>query len=314
MKSFLAIVLVVALATLCLSQSPVDRVPATTGTSDAAQAPSVTTTTSDVRASTTAPATTGTSDVRAPATATSDVRAPATATSDVRAPATTGTSEVHTLAPVPTTCTSRVCHECLADTTCGFCIGGAVTGTSWGACRGADAIGAFCTHESGALVTSCDAAIPPSVAHHDGPVAVAVTDAIAKINSGAVTETQVNNDLNAAQPLVGFTVIVTVITQAQNNADGTGHFQTFVDVIGPTAPTTEQQHSICTSIRNVLSTHINLPASGIECALTPRATVKRQAVTSSYVADMTVSNMSNGASHVMVSAAALAAVAVATLV
>jgi len=180
--------------------------------------------------------------------------------------------------------------------------------------QGADAIGAFCTHESGALVTSCDAAIPPSVVHHDGPVAAAVTDAVSLINSGGVTENQVNNDLNNAQPLVGFTVIVTVITQAQDNADGTAHFQTFVDVIGPTVPSADQQHSICTSIRNVLSTHLHLPASGIECALSPRPTSKRQAVTSSYVADMTVSNMRSGASHVMVSAAALAAVAVAKLI
>jgi hypothetical protein len=103
-------------------------------------------------------------------------------------------------------------------------------------------------------------------------------------------------------------VIVTVITEAHNRGDGTARFQTFVDVIGPNEPPLADRRSICNSIADVLANRLQLAKEGIACDLLPRTTVKR--VTSSYVAELTVSNYSSPASHVVLSAAvAVAAIA-----
>jgi hypothetical protein len=164
------------------------------------------------------------------------------------------------------------------------------------------------------LADRCELPVQTSTVEVPTPAARDVdprtAEVIDRINSGAVTETAVNQDLNARQPLEGFTVIVTVITEAQNRGDGKARFQTFVDVIGPTVPSEPDRRSICSSISTVLANRLSLAAGEIQCDLLPRTTQKR--VTSSYVADMTVDSIQSDATHVVASAA-LAVVVLANL-
>jgi len=129
-----------------------------------------------------------------------------------------------------------------------------------------------------------------------------VSDVVQKLNSGDVTPGDVNNDLASTPPVNGFIVIVTVITEAGHNADGSAHFQTFVDISGDTAPNADQKHGICNGIANSLATHLNIERSKIKCELTQ--TAKR--ATSSYVADLTVGQQTAGAASVVASVALIA--------
>jgi len=116
--------------------------------------------------------------------------------------------------------------------------------------------------------------------------------AVEKINAGDVTESHINDDLNKAQPAAGFTVIVTVITEAAANTDGSAHFQTFVDVYGNGTPTEDDKKSICHGLATSLETHLGVPAGTVACTLTLKPTAKRQ-TTTSYIADMNVGGQSN---------------------
>jgi len=143
---------------------------------------------------------------------------------------------------------------------------------------------AFCKREQG---TWAAARVAEGV---DRCHAVTATDAV---NSGQVTETAVNNDVatesSSDNRLNGWIVVVTVITQANNNDDGSSHFQTFVDITGDSTPTETQLTAVCEALQKSVSTHINIPVTEIKCKLNPK-TAKRAlaAMTSSYVADMTV--------------------------
>jgi hypothetical protein len=128
-----------------------------------------------------------------------------------------------------------------------------------------------------------------------------------------VTETDINSDLAASNPAQGLIVIVTVITEAAHNADGSAHFQTFVDVTGDAEPTPTQRHDICRGIANSLSRHLQMDASGIKCELNPRATNGVKRVTSSYVADLTVGQQSSGAFLVAASIALTATAVLASI-
>jgi len=124
------------------------------------------------------------------------------------------------------------------------------------------------------------------------------------VNNGHVTEADITNDLAESRPATGFTVIVTVITEATRNSDGSAHFQTFVDVTGDAVPNADQLRDICRGISNSLSTHLGIDVSEIKCELTPRSNKR---ATTSYVADLTVGQQQTaGAFHVAASLALLA--------
>jgi hypothetical protein len=119
----------------------------------------------------------------------------------------------------------------------------------------------------------------------------------------------VNHDLETEAPLPGFIVVVTVITEAGHNEDGSAHFQTFVDVTGDVEPNTDQKGTICRGISRSLANHLTINESEIKCDLNRRTGVKR--ATTSYVADLTVGQQSAGAFHVAASIALIASAALA---
>jgi len=160
---------------------------------------------------------------------------------------------------------------------------------------------AFCSREGGAwtdAATSCNA--------------VHVADTV---NTGTVKEGDVTNDIKSDNALAGLVVVVTVITQATPNQDGTAHFQTFIDVTGGAEPTADQQKAICDAIKTSLATHLGVDAGTVKCELTKKGNKRQTGVTTQYVADLTVgtpaSNVQSGAASVVpvlaLAAAALAA-------
>jgi len=84
---------------------------------------------------------------------------------------------------------------------------------------------------------------------------------------------------------------VTVLTQADTDADGHARFQTFVDVNGPNKPNEDQKREICKGIAQSLATHVGIQLSDISCVLSDKTTNKREV--NSYVADLTVGSGSN---------------------
>jgi len=208
-------------------------------------------------------------------------------------------------ATTDTDCVNRAtCAGCYENTACGLCT--LASGNI--ACRGRELTvrgetgPQFCAREggvwSGARTTSTVSDV------------CKVSDVVNNVNSGTVTEAAVNNDLATNAPLQGFIVVVTVITEASHNSDGSAHFQTYVDVTGAAEPTLDERKVICNGIASSLATHLNINVSEIKCAMTLHVGVKR--VTNSYVADLTVGQQTAGAFHVAASLALVATALFAT--
>jgi len=96
--------------------------------------------------------------------------------------------------------------------------------------------------------------------------------------------------------LNGWVIVVTLITSAEHNADGSTRLQAFVDVSGPGVPNNDQLHLICTGIANSLATHLGISSTSINCVINPKPVKKReleQTTTGSYIADLAVNQPSN---------------------
>jgi len=221
----------------------------------------------------------------------------------------TGHCEAAVVVPAPPTvsehpttdtiCVPRsTCLGCFERSECGQC---SLAGGS-NLCRGktltvrGETGPQFCAREGGVWSNSRATDRVEDVCH--------VADVVNNVNSGVVTEAEVNHDLETDAPLAGFVVVVTVITQAERNQDGSAHFQTFVDVTGDFELNADQKRLVCRGIARSLALHLTINDTEIKCDLNPRTTVKR--ATTSYVADLTVGQQSAGAFHVAASIALIA--------
>jgi hypothetical protein len=110
--------------------------------------------------------------------------------------------------------------------------------------------------------------------------------AASAVNTGAVTTQDMNSALSTDSKLTGLLIVVTVITQAEHKADGSTHWQVFIDVSGASLPSADQLEAICKRAAEISGSRLNIPSLEIKCDLKPKAT-KRQ-ITQSYIADLTV--------------------------
>jgi len=203
-------------------------------------------------------------------------------------------------------CQGKGCDGCLSTSGCGLC----KFSNGQKTCRHRELTvngktgSVFCAGENGDYILAAGA---------DAVAAVCAADtAQTGVNSGTVTPQEVTNDIAQDESLAGLIVVVTVITQAANDADGAAHFQTFVDVIGDAAPTPGQMELICHAIKVSLATHLTVDVGLVQCHLD--GVNKR--MTSSYVASLTVggrSNMQGGAAGVVVASIGLVALGVAAV-
>jgi len=135
-----------------------------------------------------------------------------------------------------------------------------------------------------------------------------------KINSGELTESLINNDVNKESHLDGFVVIVTVVTEAKHEGEGKSNFKTFVEVTGDRDPTNDEKKHVCDALKKSVSGHLQIKTEGIDCDLTFKSVANKKRVINTYVADMTVdSTQTLGAGSVVVSVALIVASATALL-
>jgi hypothetical protein len=185
---------------------------------------------------------------------------------------------------------------------------------AWSICRRIEtdnplnSIASVCEREGGVRVYPghCESnAATPTGAVDGAPDEI--DEVVGDINAGAVNEndltTDVNNAPNTPTTLI---IVVTVITEAKRDENGNAHFQTFVDITGDVEPTQAQLDAICDSIKEGLAKRLSVDIVKIQCRLSKKS---QKRVTSTYVADMTVSETSGAATIVPILALFSAAVA-----
>jgi hypothetical protein len=190
-------------------------------------------------------------------------------------PVTTVATPVDTTSNTDSICHARTtCGGCFERTECGVCtfLNGDTACRARELTRNGETGPHFCEREHGTWSVARDSCEGATV--------------VGAVNNGEVSRDTVNHELETASSAPGYIIIVTVITQAEPNEDGSAHFQIFIDVTSDLKPNAEIEERICGAVKASLVKILGVLEDDVHCDLHDAPTKKR--ATFSYVADMTV--------------------------